>query len=283
MQIQTVSILGVGLIGGSFGLALRAAGFAGRIFGVSSPQTIEAALRRGAIDAGKTLPDAVAAADLVYLAQPIARIVELLPEVQQYASPACLITDAGSTKRAIVAKAREVFGSNPRFLGGHPMAGKAQRGVQRAEADLFRGAVYVLTPQNGRLPELPLVHDFLGWIEKIGAVPWVLEPDVHDEVVTWTSHLPQLVSSALALSVSGHLDDPQHLKVAGKGLRDMTRLAESSYDIWKDILTTNGDNLAHALEQFIAQLKHFREHLGSSELKIDFEAAQRIREKLFLS
>jgi prephenate dehydrogenase len=283
MQIQTVSILGVGLIGGSFGLALRAAGFAGRIFGISSPRTIEAALRCGAIDAGKSLPEAVAAADLVYLAQPIARIIELLPEVERYASPACLITDAGSTKRAIVKRAREVFGAREYFLGGHPMTGKAQRGVERAEAELFRGAVYVLTPQDGRLPDSPIVRDFLAWLEKIGAVPWVLEPDVHDQVVTWTSHLPQLVSSALALSVSGHLDDPEHLKVAGRGLRDMTRLAESSYDIWRDILTTNGDNLTHALEQFIAQLKHFREHLGSTELKIDFEAAQRMREKLFPS
>lgn len=281
MQIHTVSILGVGLIGGSFGLALRAAGFGGRILGVSSPQTIEAALRRGAIDSGMPLPEAVAAADLVYLAQPIGRIVELLPEVGRYASPTCLVTDAGSTKRAIVKRAEEVFGAGRCFLGGHPMAGKAQRGVERAEVDLFRGAVYVLTPTDRELLELPIVQEFLGWIERIGAVPWVLAPDVHDEVVTWTSHLPQLVSSALALSVSRHLDDPEHLKVAGPGLRDMTRLAESSYDIWGDILTTNGDNLRSALEQFIAQLKHFQEHLGSPQLKSDFDAARRMREKLF--
>jgi prephenate dehydrogenase len=281
MQIQTVSILGVGLIGGSFGLALRAAGFNGRILGVSSPRTIEAALQRGAIDAGMALPEAVATADLVYLAQPIARIVEMLPDVGRYASPNCLITDAGSTKRAITQRAREVFGAGRCFIGGHPMAGKAQRGVERAEADLFRGAVYVLTPPDSRLPELPIVEEFLGWIERIGAVPWVLAPDIHDEVVTWTSHLPQVVSSALALSVSRHLDDPEHLKVAGQGLRDMTRLAESSYDIWGDILATNGDNLQSALDQFMAQLKHFREHLGAAELKSEFDAARKMREKLF--
>jgi prephenate dehydrogenase len=281
MQIQTVSILGVGLIGGSFGLALRSAGFGGRILGVSSPQTIETALRRGAIDAAMPLPEAVEAADLVYLAQPISRIIELLAEVSRYVSPACLVTDAGSTKRAIVERASEFFGAGRCFLGGHPMAGKAQRGVEHAEADLFRGTIYVLTPQDGRLPQLPIIEEFLGWIERIGAVPWVLAPHVHDKVVTWTSHLPQLVSSALALSVAGHLDDPEHLKVAGPGLRDMTRLAESSYDIWRDILTTNGDNLQSALEQFIARLKHFREHLGAPELQSDFESARRIREKLF--
>ncbi len=281
MQIQTVSILGVGLIGGSFGLALRAAEFEGRILGVSSAPTIEAALERGAIDAGASLAEAVAAADLVYLAQPINRIVEMLPEVARYASPACLVTDAGSTKRAIVQRASEVFAGGACFLGGHPMAGKAERGVERAEADLFRGAIYVLTPLKGSLPELPIVEEFRGWIERMGAVPWVLAPDVHDEVVTWTSHLPQLVSSALALSVSRHLDDPEHLRVAGPGLRDMTRLAQSSYDIWGDILATNGDNLQSALEQYIARLKHFREYLGTPELKSDFDAARAIREKLF--
>jgi prephenate dehydrogenase len=283
MKIQTVSILGVGLIGGSFGLALRAAGFAGRILGVSSPRTIDSAVRFGAIDAGMPLSEAVAAADLVYLAQPIGRILDLLPEVARHASPGCLVTDAGSTKRAIVARAAEVFAEGPWFLGGHPMAGKAQRGVELAEADLFAGAVYVLTPQDGRLPDTPVVQEFVAWIRKIGATPSVLAPDVHDQVVTWTSHLPQLVSSALALSVSGHLDDAEHLKIAGPGLRDMTRLAESSYAIWRDILSTNGDNLQRALHEFISRLKHFSDHLGTSDLQSDFESAKKIREKLFPS
>lgn len=283
MQIQTVSILGVGLIGGSFGLALRAAGFPGRILGVSSPRTIEAAKRRGAIDEGKLLADAVAAADLVYLAQPIRRILDLMPEVARNASPRCLVTDAGSTKRAIVKRAAELFAEGPQFLGGHPMAGKAQRGVELAEADLFNGAVYVLTPRDGRLPEGPAVEEFLAWIGKIGASPLVLAPDVHDQVVTWTSHLPQLVSTALALSVSGHLDDAEHLKIAGPGLRDMTRLAESPYDIWRDILSTNGDNLQAAVEGFIRRLKHFGDHLATTELQAEFEAARKIREKLYPS
>lgn len=281
MQIQTVSILGVGLIGGSFGLALRAAGFGGKIFGVSSPRTIEAALQRGAIDAGKPLAEAVAASDLVYVAQPIGRIIELLPEIGRHAPSTCLVTDAGSTKRRIVERGNAVFREGAAFLGGHPMAGKAERGVERAEADLFRGAVYVLTPPNGRLAGAPVVEEFVEWIKRIGAVPWVLNPHVHDEVVAWTSHLPQLLSSALALTVSSHVHDPEHLKVAGRGLRDMTRLAESSYDIWRDILTTNGDNLKVALERFSARVKHFQEHLAAPELEHDFNAARKIREKLF--
>jgi prephenate dehydrogenase len=283
MQIQTVSILGVGLIGGSFGLALRAAGFRGRILGVSSERRIEAAVRRGAIDAGMPLPEAVAAADLVYLAQPIGRILDLLAEVGRYASSGCLVTDAGSTKRAIVERAGEVFGANRCFVGGHPMAGKAQRGVEHAEADLFTGAVYLLTPPSGELPGTPRMGEFLEWIRRIGAAPLVLTPQVHDEVVSWTSHVPQLVSTALALSVLGHLDDREHLKAAGPGLRDMTRLAGSSYDIWRDIFSTNGDNLQAGLERFLEQLKQVRDHLGAPELERDFEAARGLREKLFPS
>jgi prephenate dehydrogenase len=191
------------------------------------------------------------------------------------------VTDAGSTKRAIVERAGEIFNDGPWFLGGHPLAGKAQRGVEHAEPDLFANAVYVLTPPDGRLPELAVVRELLEWIRKIGSAPLTLTPAVHDEVVTWTSHLPQLVSTALALTVSSHLDDPEHLKVAGSGLRDMTRLAESSYDIWRDILATNGDNVQNALEQFLARLKHFQEHLGTAEMEHDFEVAQRVRQKLF--
>lgn len=283
MQFQTVTIVGVGLIGGSFGLALRAAGFPGRILGVSSPRTIDAARQRGAIDEGSSLAEAVAAADLVYLAQPISRILELLPQVARHAAQGCLVTDAGSTKRAIVERAAGLFGEGPLFLGGHPMAGKAQRGVELAEANLFSGAAYVLTPQEGRLPKTPAVDELMDWIRKIGATPSVLPPNVHDEVVTWTSHLPQLVSTALALSVSGHLDDAEHLKIAGPGLRDMTRLAESPYDIWRDILSTNGDNLKAALEAFTRRLKHFGDHLAAPELQADFEAAKKIREKLYPS
>jgi prephenate dehydrogenase len=280
MSLQTVTIIGVGLIGGSFGLALRAAGFRGRILGVSSARALESGLRSGALDEAASLPEAVAAADLVYLAQPIGRILSLLPEVRQHARPGCLVTDAGSTKLAIVEQAAALFTDGPWFLGGHPMAGKAQRGVELAEAGLFSGATYVLTPHEGRLPEIPAAAEFLEWIRRMGAVPLILSAREHDEVVTWTSHLPQVVSSALALAVSRHVENDQKIKVAGSGLRDMTRLAESPYDIWKDVFATNQDNIEHALDRFIACLKHFQEHLTSGELGSDFEAARRLREKL---
>src|SRR5262249_16379978 len=135
--MNTVTIVGVGLIGGSFALALRKAGFAGRILGVSSAQTIEKAVRKGVIDEGVLLEQAVPQSDLIYLAQPIGRILDALPLVTQLAKPLCLVTDAGSTKEVIVTRAENLFRENGAvFLGGHPMAGKAERGVEAAEADL---------------------------------------------------------------------------------------------------------------------------------------------------
>ncbi len=285
MAIETVTIVGVGLIGGSFGLALRTAGFKGRILGVSSPRTIEAALGKGAIERGAPLEEALPESDLIYLAQPISRILELLPEVRKLAPPRALVTDAGSTKGEIVEKAAALFADGPWFVGGHPMAGKEQRGVERADADLFRDATYVLTPSvltasDSRLPDEPVVKEFAAWIEKIGAKPVVLPAHVHDRVVAWTSHLPQLLSTALASAMVDQLPGDEHLEIAGPGLRDMTRLAESPYEIWKDILATNTSNVEQALTAYIDKLERFREKLNRDGLAKEFEAARKARQRL---
>ena len=285
MAIETVTIVGVGLIGGSFGLALRTAGFKGRILGVSSPRTIEAALGKGAIERGAPLEEALPESDLIYLAQPISRILELLPEVRKLAPPRALVTDAGSTKGEIVEKAAALFADGPWFVGGHPMAGKEQRGVERADADLFRDATYVLTPSvltasDSRLPDEPVVKEFAAWIEKIGAKPVVLPAHVHDRVVAWTSHLPQLLSTALASAMVDQLPGDEHLEIAGPGLRDMTRLAESPYEIWKDILATNTSNVEQALTAYIDKLERFREKLNRDGLAKEFEAARKARQRI---
>ena len=285
MAIETVTIVGVGLIGGSFGLALRAAGFKGRILGVSSPRTIAAALGKGAIERGAPLEEALPESDLIYLAQPISRILELLPEVRKLAPPRALVTDAGSTKGEIVDNAAALFGDGPWFVGGHPMAGNEQRGVERADANLFRDATYVLTPSvltasDSRLPDEPVVKEFAAWIEKIGAKPVVLPAHVHDRVVAWTSHLPQLLSTALASALVDELPGDEHLEIAGPGLRDMTRLAESPYEIWKDILATNTSNVEQALTAYIDKLERFREKLNRDGLAKEFEAARKARQRL---
>ena len=280
MAVQTVTIVGVGLIGGSFGLALRAHGFEGRILGVSSPRTLEAALARGAVDAASPLEEGVGAADLVYLAQPVDRILDLLPQVRRLVQPHALVTDCGSTKEAIVARAGEVFDKAPWFIGGHPMAGKEGRGVQLAEPGLFAGCTYVLTPFDGALPSDPVVESFVAWLEKFGCQLQLRSAAEHDKIVSWTSHLPQLVSTVLASCVDENLKRREDLAVAGPALRDMTRLAESSYDVWKDIVSTNRGNLAKALSAYIESLEDCRDKLGSEGPAQQFDRARKFRRKL---
>lgn len=270
--MKTVAIAGVGLIGGSFGLALRKAGFDGRIVGVSSPRAIADALRVGAIDEGLRLADAARQADLIYLAQPIGRILDTLRHLDGVVQPGALITDAGSTKSAVVSAAHELI-HRCQFLGGHPMAGKEKRGVGEADADLFRRRTYVLTPSSEAELQTPAAVDFLEWLRRIGAVPLLLGPDEHDRVVSFTSHLPQLASTALASVVAENLESPEDLRVSGTGLMDTTRLAMSAYDIWRDILATNGDAIEQALGAYIAKLEHLRENLRSREMQVEFEAA----------
>jgi len=277
--LQTVAIVGVGLIGGSFGLALKKAGFAGKILGVSSEAAIADGLRRGAIDQGLKLSEATAQADLIYLAQPIGRIMDTLRRLEGVTRAGALITDAGSTKSAIVSLARNVIRTS-QFLGGHPMAGKEKRGVTEAEADLFRGRTYVLTPTREEDLSTPAAKEFLGWIERIGAKPVVMGPDQHDLVVSFTSHLPQLASTALAATVGENLESPEFLEVAGPGLADTTRLAKSAYEIWRDILATNTDSIDRALEAYIAKLEHMRENLRTRQMQEQFEAGAALASRL---
>jgi prephenate dehydrogenase len=277
--LHTVAIAGVGLIGGSFGLALRKAGFDGEILGVSSEAAIAAAVEHGAIDRGLPLADAVREADLIYLAQPIGRIMDTLRRVDPLAKEGALITDAGSTKSAIVSLARNMI-HRCQFLGGHPMAGKEKRGVREAEADLFRGRTYVLTPTREQDLQTPRAQEFLRWLERIGATPVVMGPDQHDLVVSFTSHLPQLASTALAATVGENLESPEYLDVAGPGLADTTRLAKSSYEIWRDILATNTDSIERALAAYIARLEHMRENLKTRQMQEQFEAGADLASRL---
>jgi prephenate dehydrogenase len=281
MAFRTVSIVGVGLIGGSFALALREAGFDGRILGVSRAATIETSMRLGVIDRGATLEEALAESDLVYLAQPILRILEQLPEIGRLARPGALVTDAGSTKRAIVEAARAAFaGREEDFLGGHPMAGKEGRGVEIAEAGMFRGAVYAITPEPDRPAADPRVDELLDWIRRIGARPLALSAAEHDRVTALTSHVPQLVSTALAATVWEGLPSEGRLVVAGGGLRDMTRLAGSSYAIWEGILRTNAGSIAEGLRRVAAELEQMAADPESPLLEERFSTAQTLHKKL---
>jgi prephenate dehydrogenase len=249
--MKSVAIIGVGLIGGSFGLALRKAGYEGEILGVSSTRSIGEAVERGAIERGATLEEAASTCDLLFLSQPISGILETLRKLDPLVRPETLVTDAGSTKRAIVEEATRSL-RRCVFLGGHPMAGKEQRGAGAADADLFRERPWVFTSD--------LDHPIRKWVALFGAREIVLDPAEHDRLVAWSSHLPQLTSTALA-SVIGD-KAPDAALVAGPGLLDSTRLAMSSFDLWRDILDTNQTEVSKALDAYIEKLK---------ELKLDFE------------
>ena len=252
--MRTVAIAGVGLIGGSFGLALRKAGFEGRILGVSSPRSISAGRRLGAIDAGVTLEEAASEADLLFLSQPISGILQTLDQLDPLLTGRrIVVTDVGSTKTVIEAKAR-VHLKDAFFVGGHPMAGKEVRGVEASDPDLFRGRPWIVTSWCGSPVEL----EFFSYIEKIGANLVKMDAPSHDRAVAWGSHLPQLLSTNLAALLASRA--PEAAKVAGPGLIDMTRLALSSYDLWKDIIDTNRDQIAGALEAFARQLRDSREN-----------------------
>lgn len=278
--METVAIVGVGLIGGSFGLALRKAGFAGTILGVSSEATIRAALERGAIDRSATLDVAARKADLIYLAQPIGRILDALHHVDAVVRPEALITDAGSTKHAIVTEARKLV-RRCQFLGGHPLAGKEKRGVAEAAPDLFAGRTYVLTPGSPQELETPAARAFIHWVEQIGAKPVILGAAEHDRLVAFTSHLPQLASTALAATVAENLTAPDDLRIAGPGLVDATRLALSAYELWRDILATNAESIEQALTAYINELEQIRENLRTRRAQEEFvrgaEFAARLR------
>jgi prephenate dehydrogenase len=271
--MNTIAIFGVGLIGGSFALALRKAGFQGRIVGVSSDETIRAALELHVIDEALPAAEAASQADLLYLSQPICKIVECLAVLDACVKPGALITDAGSTKQAIVERAGQVI-SRAQFLGGHPMAGRERRGVEAAEADLFQGRPYVLTPRSPSELETPAAREFLEWIPRIGSFPVIMNPKDHDRTVAFTSHLPQLVATGLAATLDGR-PEPQ-TGVYGPALVDSTRLALSSFDIWGDILETNRDQIAVALECYIAKLEALRRALDRDAMRRHFDAARHL-------
>ena len=277
--MKHVAIVGTGLIGASFGLALRKAGFDGSLVGVSSPRAIAAAVAAGAVDRGAPLPEAVATADLVFLSQTIGRILDTIRHLDSLLQPGALVTDAGSTKCEIVDLARQTI-TRGQFLGGHPMAGKEKRGAAAADADLFRGRAWVLTPDDPAELETAPARDFAEWLGRLGARTVTLDCDQHDRMVAMMSHVPQLASTALAANLADRLPAGAKLAVAGPGLIDMTRLALSSYDLWRDILATNTEHIDRALGFYIQKLEHLRENLRTRQIQEEFARGAAIAEKL---
>jgi prephenate dehydrogenase len=297
--ISRVTILGTGLIGGSFALALRKHTTGLHISGWDRPEVAREAKTRGAVDEsfGGDLAPALHDADLIYIALPIAATIDLLPEIARHALAHALVTDACSTKVRISQAADELFpGENrPLFLGGHPMAGRELPGIAHADADLFRENTYALIGKSDK-PVLaglqnrsshpasepgnshdPRVSAFVKILEKIGARPLWLGAQQHDYAVGLASHLPQLVAVALAGFLYDRLDENGlPITLAGPGLRDSLRLAGSPYSTWRDIVLTNQEVLSAALDLFARRLDDLREKLASRELEADFDAANEL-------
>ena len=235
---QTITIVGVGLIGGSFAMALRKQGFAGRILGISSPRALEEAGRRGLIDEGfpyEDLPEAAVQSELIILATPIGRIIELIGDLGMIGdnlTPGTVISDVGSTKNEIMEAAARSLPETVHFIGGNPLAGSEERGVGASDPLLFENAIYVLTPPDENVAaEVERLGSF---ISLTGARVMVLTPQKHDLIAAAISHLPQLLAVELVNSLDDLGEDSEKaVHLAAGGFRDMTRIASSPFSIWE--------------------------------------------------
>ncbi len=284
MPIRQITIIGTGLIGGSFALAMRKRRFAGRIVGCDRESALKKAKMCGAIDNGSVEPrDAVRGSQLVMLATPVLGIIDLIGRLAPGLPATTLLTDVGSTKAAVAERALQVFGKNAgqRFLAGHPMAGKEHSGVDYADADLFHNAVWFLTPLPGQNLNEGLFAEFAGWIDQIGARIAMLPPEDHDRLCAWISHLPQMISTALAAALVEEFgEDAPLLPAGGRALQEMTRIAASPYSMWRDIAISNKKNLEDALFKVEQRLAHIRENLTTRALAEEFEKAHGLKKSV---
>jgi prephenate dehydrogenase len=266
---EKIGIVGLGLIGGSIALKARELWPTSLVIAVDNKDVLETAMRLHAIDVAADDLIVLAEADIVVLAAPVRQNIALLAELDEYVQQPAVVTDTGSTKRDIVAAAA---GLPPRFtfIGGHPLAGAAQGGLEHARPDLFVGRPWLLTaPSEDRPPaEAEAVDKLTAFVSALGATPRVIAPSAHDRLLAFLSHLPQLTASAL-MRVVGDSVGQDGLSLAGRGLADTTRLAASPADIWRDIAATNADEIEPALDALIDLLK---------ELRVDLRRGERLEE-----
>jgi prephenate dehydrogenase len=284
-EFATVALVGMGLIGGSLGLALRERCLARRVVAVARrPETVQRTLELGAADEGGSgLEEGVRDADLVVLCTPVLTIPALAERIAPYLKAGALVTDVGSTKAVLAREVPRRLRPDTPFVGGHPMAGSEKTGVEAARADLFEGATYLLTPTS----ETPAdaVERLERWVTALGAVPVRLEPEAHDRAVAGISHLPHVVAAALAAAVAGgsgdgSIDRETLRQLIAGGFRSTTRIAASSPEMWRDICLTNRKALLEALRQFEAELALFAaalEDRDAAELLRAFERAREAR------
>jgi prephenate dehydrogenase len=278
MTIHRISIIGTGLIGASAGMALRAARFPGEIIGWDRhPAEAQLALQRGAVDVIADEPiTAALSSDLILLSGPVFAILDWMERLAPHLKPHQLVTDVGSVKADISARAQPLFGgaSQAGFLPGHPMAGKEVSGAANADAQLFIKAVWLFT----EFAQHPLSAEWRSWVERFGCRTMDIQALRHDEICAWVSHLPQFLSTALSAMLEDRFGDAPDLRaIGGRALREMTRLGASPYSMWRDIAHANDAEIAEALISLEQRLAYVRENLKTPELREEFERANRFR------
>jgi prephenate dehydrogenase len=274
-MFHRIAIVGCGLIGGSLALALRAAWPSSQVLAIDAAPIAERARILGVATDGRAELSLAEGADLIVLAAPVRQNIAILGDLVRQVPGAAIVTDVGSTKRAMVDAARELP-DRLRFVGGHPLAGAATGGLDAARADLFRGRPWILTGDADR-PEVERVAEM---VRAVGAHPAVMDPIAHDRMMAYVSHLPQLAVSAL-MHVVGERAGAEGLRLAGNGLRDTTRLASSPAGTWRDVTATNVDALGAAIDDLIDALRRLKQDLAAGDdLQEVFAAAAAWKKQL---
>jgi prephenate dehydrogenase len=278
-MFQRVAIIGLGLIGGSIGLALHKAKAAQQIAGYDLAKGVSNQARRiGAIDQPySALADAVRGADLVILASPVGAMRSLLQDIAAALSPGAVVTDVASTKVQVISWAEEFLPASVAFVGGHPMTGKELSGVHAADAALFQGRIYCLTP-TPRTRSIAITKAS-ALIEALGARVRFLEPTEHDGQVAGVSHLPFIASIALMNTVGEGAAWSDASMLAANGFRDITRLAAGNSEMYRDICLTNSESITRWLNEYIATLCGLSDRIAAHDKSLDetFARAQQMR------
>jgi prephenate dehydrogenase len=268
---RRIAVYGLGLIGGSIALAVRRRWPGAALVAIDRPHVVEAALRMGVADAGGHDPGAADGSDLIVLAAPVLQNVAALGELPARIAHRAVVTDAGSTKRSIMAAAARLPAHLP-FVGGHPLAGAAISGLEAARPDLFDDRPWILTA--GEAADAEALDGLTEFVRGLRAIPHRMTAAEHDRLLAYISHLPQLAVSALMHVVGSHAGE-EGLALAGRGLRDTTRLASSPAATWADIVATNADNVTGALDDLIAALQQLRSAPADGQLERMFRSAAR--------
>lgn len=268
LPVRRIALLGVGLIGGSLGLAWRRYAPEIEIVGLDEPDVLDVARRREAISRGADdIASAVEGADVVILAAPIRANMALLRAAVAHLAPDALVTDVGSVKGPMVEFAASVLPQGVLFAGGHPMTGSEKRGIAHADSLLFENAVYVVCPPDGKSMSDPRFTAFVELVELTGASVLTMSALRHDESAAAVSHLPQLLSVALVNQLGELTDDGVSRHLAAGGFRDMTRIASSPYAVWRDILRANHGPILDAMSRFAMQFEKLRDRLAAEDME----------------